>query len=457
MFIALEPGKRPTVRAMSSPFLQAAAVADSVLYEGYLLYPYRRSSPKNRVRWQFGVLAPRQWLPASARDDTGLSGSADGWYQHTECLLEAPEAAQVQVRVRFLRVAHRWVEERTTDGQFAEVDSLTVGEHRYLTFDDALPHEHDVTTTLAALCREPVQTDITLPADECIEELPDGAGRIVRRCEPISARVSIWLDAAAAPFTLWRLTVRTENHDHTTRPAAPRTEALYSSLVSTHTLIGLSTGTFLSSIDPPEWAAAAAQTCRNIHTFPVLAGDPARRDVMLSAPIVLYDHPQVSPESPGDLFDATEIDEILSLRTGTLTEEEKREARATDPRAAEIIDRVDNLPAEVMERLHGAVRGLRARPADDPDTVTVDGAVIAKGSRVRLRPRRRGADAHDVFLSGRTALVEAVLTDIDGEQRIAVTVDDDPGADLHQWYGRFYYFDTDEVTPCGHHPNGQGG
>ena len=76
--------------------------------------------------------------------------------------------------------------------------------------------------------------------------------------------------------------------------------------------------------------------------------------------LFLYDYPQIAPESPGDLYDATEIDEILTLRTMTLTDEEKREARATDPRAAAIIDRVDDMPPEILDRLHGAVRYLRA-------------------------------------------------------------------------------------------------
>jgi hypothetical protein len=87
---------------------------------------------------------------------------------------------------------------------------------------------------------------------------------------------------------------------------------------------------------------------------------------MLSSPITLYDWPQIAPESPGDLFDATEIDEILILRTMTLTDEEKAEARATDPRAAAIIDRVDDMPQEIMDRLHGAVRYLRDVTSGSP-------------------------------------------------------------------------------------------
>src|SRR4029077_7208653 len=214
-------------------------------------------------------------------------------------------------------------------------------------------------------------------------------------------------------------------------------------------------GAFLSLLDPPAWAADAAAGCKNLFTFPVLAGRQGRRDVGLSSPIIMYDHPGVAPESPGDLFDAGEIDEILSLRTLTLTDEEKREARATDPRAKPIVDRVDALPREVFARLHGAVRSLRPvaeqdAPWWDPaadrsvsaedDAVIVDGVRVTRGSRVRLAPRRSGTDAHDVFLRDRTARVTAVLLDVDDDRHVAVVLDDDPGADLHEWYGRYYYF-----------------
>jgi hypothetical protein len=178
----------------------------------------------------------------------------------------------------------------------------------------------------------------------------------------------------------------------------------------------------------------------------VLAGAAGRRDVMLSSPIIMYDHPGVAPESPGDLFDAGEIDEILSLRTLTLTDAEKREARATDPRAKAIVDRVDALPEEVFARLHGAVRSLRSVAPED-DAVTIDGVRVTRGSRVRLAPRRSGTDAHDVFLRDRTARVQAVLLDVEDERHVAVVLEDDPGADLHEWYGRYYYFAPAELIP----------
>jgi hypothetical protein len=178
--------------------------------------------------------------------------------------------------------------------------------------------------------------------------------------------------------------------------------------------------------------------------LPVLAGADAGRDVVLSSPILLYDHPRIAPESPGPLFDSGEIDEILSLRMMTLTDEEKDEARATDPRAAAILDRVDSLPAEVFARLHGAVRSLRPVPPE-PDGVLVGGTRVTAGSRVRLRPRRQGTDAQDVFLAGRTATVDRVLHDVDGSRFVAVNLDDDPGGDLLQEYGRSYQFAPDEI------------
>ena len=428
-------------------FEALAGVADAVLYEGYLLYPYRRSSPKNKVRWQFGVLTPRTWLASDLAADTCVAGSADNWYQQTECLLEAPETAVIGVRLRFLQVQHRCVQQANPSG-FEAVDALTVGDQHFLTFDDAVPREHDVVVTLAELRDSPLVVEVHRPAGEDIEPLPGGNGRIVRSHGHLSARVRLSVTAADVPFPLAKLTVRTENCDVSVPPEVSRPEALRASMIATHTMIGVDTGAFLSLLDPPEWATPAAKGCRNIHTFPVLGGQPGQHRLVLSSPILLYDYPAVSPESPGDLFDAAEIDEILSLRTGTLTDDEKREARATDPRAVAIIDRVDAMPQEIMDRLHGAIRSMRPHREPDANAVTVAGARIAKGSRVRLRPRARGTDAHDMFLADRLAVVEDVLIDMDDEYRIAVTLTDDPGADLHQWYRRFYYFSPDEIAPA---------
>ena len=447
-------------------FTAVRPVADAVLYEGYLLYPYRRSSGKNRVRWQFGVLAPKPWLPSSVVDDTSVAGSADAWRQQTECLLEASQdAATVRVCLRFLQMQHRSVQE-LTEGGYEPVDELRVDETRYLTFDEAVPREHEIIAQISEIREAPLVTEIIAPGAEDIEHL-GSAGRIVRTSRDLRAEVRLSVTLVDAPFPLLRLSAEVCNTAEVPTTGAPRAHALLVSLIATHSLLHVENGRFISLLDPPEWATAAAKECKNIHTFPVMAGDATQRDSMLSSPILMDDNPRVAPESPGDLFDATEIDEILSLRTLTLTDEEKLEARATDPRAAEIIDRVDGLPPAVLGNLHGTIRSRGQgsntskktvdeqawwKPGGDDaispetDSVLVDGVTVSKGSRVRLNPRKHGTDVHDMFLVGRTARVEAVLTDVDGSLHVAVSVDDDPGADIHSWYGRHYHFSPDELT-----------
>ena len=104
------------------------------------------------------------------------------------------------------------------------------------------------------------------------------------------------------------------------------------SLAATHAVLVVQRGKFVSLTDPPEIFREATAACRNIGVWPVLVGRPGEQDTMLASPIILYDYPQIAPESPGDLFDGTEIDEILTFRIMTLTEEEKAMAAATDDR-----------------------------------------------------------------------------------------------------------------------------
>jgi hypothetical protein len=246
------------------------------------------------------------------------------------------------------------------------------------------------------------------------------------------------------PYGIVRLRVRIENTAPRLPAGSARTTVMRSSLIGTHVLVGTTGGRFVSSIDPPEWTRPALEGCVNEGSFPVLVG--ARDDVALGSPIILPDHPEVAPESAGPLFDATEIDEILVLRTLALGDDEKDEARRTDPRARELIDRVDDLAPEIFERLHGAIRSLR--PVDDPGPTTVDigGTAVAPGSRVRLHPSEHG-DAQDAFWAGRAAVVTDVRHDVDGRTHVAVLADDDPGADVRAWQGRYLYFDPTELEP----------
>jgi hypothetical protein len=296
-------------------------------------------------------------------------------------------------------------------------------------------------------------------------------GRFVRRRQSIDGLVQVSAHHAAGSSRLVKVIVTVKNITSWQGASARRDEIMCRSLIAVHAMLAVDDGRFVSLLDPPAQMRRAADECRNDGVFPVLIGSD---DVVLASPIILYDHPEVAPESPGDLYDATEIDEILALRVLTLTDEEKVEARGTDPRAAAIIDRCDDMPPEIWERLHGVLRsigpdiapfpvlhelsgeGPASAPWWDPaadasvdpwsDSVVVGGLEVTKGTAVRLRPSHR-ADAQDLFIDGRRATVAGVFRDVDGGEHVAVTIDSDPATDELVWQGRYLFFHPDEVEP----------
>jgi len=437
------------------------SIADAVLYEGYILYPYRASSQKNQSRWQFGVVM----APGYAATDP-----SERTYTQAECVLEHTGQPVVQVILRFLQV-----QRRTTEGS---------GQG----WDEAVEREIEITAEGAALLSDGVVEEFAIDGGEDREPLdepggPDGTGPryAVRRREPLAGAVSVRAIQVPGPWRAVRLQVRVENRTAVSPVPQRREDALPSALIAAHTIISVSGGEFISMTDPPIWAQPAVAECQNEGGWPVLADPGGGRQVVLSSPIILYDHPELAAESPGELYDGTEIDEILTLRTLALSDEEKAEARATDPRAAALLDRVESMDAETMARLHGTIRSLRPTTAGHPgafgqpgaagqpgaeqtvpwwdpdadasvspdtDTVTIGGQQIGRGSRVRLRPGARRADAQDMFLVGRIAEVQAVLHDVEDNPYLAVSLADQPDEDLRIAHGRFLYFSTDEVESC---------
>jgi hydrogenase maturation protease len=186
----------------------------------------------------------------------------------------------------------------------------------------------------------------------------DVVGVLVRQQQAITGAVEV--KAQAAADGLFKITLRVMNLTPF-EAAAQRTrdEALLQSFVSTHSILSVRNGEFISLLDPPEQFAHTAAGCCNVGTYPVLVGEAGERDMILSSPIILYDYPQIAPESAGDMFDGTEIDEILTLRILTLTDEEKQEARQTDERACELLDRTEALSGEQLMKLHGVMRNPR--------------------------------------------------------------------------------------------------
>ena len=448
----------------------ARTVADAVLYEGYVLYPYRASSAKNQVRFQWGVLMPADVVQ---RDPSERRSS------RTSVVVDGPRA-RLRVLGRCLQVQRRRVEVRTGDG-FVDVPRLETHDTVHVPWDEAVEAE---TVLDVPLTGGTSTHDWVVPGGADREDVHDVAGgvvgRLVRTREPLRATVTVTVERPPSPYGVALVGIEVANTTaDAENPGATRPDWLRRAAVAAHLLLQVEDGAFVSLLDPPQWARGYVEGCRNEGTFPVLMGEPGETTVMLSSPIILYDHPQVAEQSTSTFFDALEIDELLSLRTMTLSEEEKREMRGTDPRAAALLDEVESISPDLWDRLHGTVRyldgmtgtgnaasaprtpepgavadevpwwdpGADASVDPESDTVMVGEVAVGRGGRVVLRPGRRRADAFDMFLAGREATVAAVFHDVDQGVHLAVTIDDDPGADLKDNHGRYLYFAPDEVEP----------
>jgi len=351
-------------------------IARSVLYEGYLLYPYRPSALKNARRWTFGTLYPeRQIAGASGPDRSNF---------HSEMLFRGPSDTKISVLGRYL------LDEEETEVAL----ETTLAEHRRKQLGDA----------------------------------------------------ELSFSSALLRDHLYKLTVKVRNTGDS------------ANLISAHAVLSVDAGELISLTDPPADIAADASACRSEGVWPVLIGQPGSHDTMLAAPIILPDHPEVAPESAGDLCDATEIEEILTLRILTLTDEEKAEVRASESRARRILEQAEGLPMEHMLKLHGTIRGLvpsGAEPwsswdtwANRPpaDAIEVNGTPLKAGDRVRLKPGGR-ADIFDLALEGRTAVIAGIEQDFENKVHVAVVLDDDPGRDLGEMRqtGHRFFFSPEEI------------
>jgi len=340
-------------------------LVDSLLHEGYALYPYTPGAHKNATPTPFGIVYP--------------AGYEHG-YDHLrlECLVRG-EDPEVDVEVRFLQASgerHQAVERRVGVG--------TLG----------LP---------------PLQGEIVLE---------------IERVEPELHRVTLTIQNRT-PFA-----------------GGTRTEALERSLISTHPLLRVRGGTFVSPLEAP--------ACTNVNTWPVLAAPDDT--ALLGAAIVLPDHPQLAPESLGSLFDATEIEEALLLHVHALSDAEREEIASGDPAVREMVERALASTPEDIIRLHGLMRPVEEppvppRPREEPATereATIDGRTFRLGDRLVLRLGDR-IDTYDRMLDGRTATLERIYLDYDDKFHLGVTIDDDPGQELMRETGRFHFFFAGEV------------
>jgi hydrogenase maturation protease len=465
------------------------AIVRAVLYEGYILYPYRSSSVKNRQRWTFGGIYPRGY---EAMDKTSAAT------MRTQCLLRDDGCAAVEVHVRFLHLLKRDIGklvepamELPTEGEpaYSKVAFLQIGERRFQEWEEAV--ERDVTASalsVASLSERPARIPFSFPGQRVLEPICETDGLVVGTLIRGSAAIEgeIVIAAQQVMPSIFQLTVRIDNLTPCQAAEADmRDAAQQRAFASTHTILGITGGAFISLLDPPESLAAAAAGCDNQGTWPVLAGEEGETDIVLSSPIILYDHPQVAPESPGDLFDGTEIDEILTLRILAMTDEEKREMLATDERARAVLERTEALTAADMQRLHGTMRNPRfgmgpddrmpkGERAQGGNQAVVGQAVVGQamvgqglagpqlaylntggvdlkvGDRVRLRPKP-GGDVMDLVLKDEIAIIEAIERDFEDRIHVAVVIEADPGREFgfERMPGHRFFFSPEELEALG--------
>jgi hypothetical protein len=345
--------------------MSVSELVDSLLWEGYALYPYTPAATKNSTPTPFGIV-----YPASYADERST-------FSYMQVHVALTEPGPVSAEVRFLQSA----------GPRHE------GEARGF-------------------------------------EVPEGEAWF--DFAPLRIRTELSTDSG-------RATLRIENHTEVPGGIG-RAEALQHSLISTHPILRVDGGRFVSPLE--------SGLC-SVNTYPVLASDAD--DVIVGAAIILPDHPKLAPESLGGLFDSTEIEEALLLHVQVLSDEERSAIEGGDPAVREMIQRAQAATPDDILALHGRVTLSPPEPSAavrDPtrgeERVESEGKVFTRGMKVRLRPPP-DADLQARMLDGRTATVERIYVEYDGKVHLGVTVDDMPGQDLMRETGRFLFFFAPEV------------
>jgi len=438
-------------------------IADAVLYEGYALYPYRASSRKNRSRFTFGRLYPESF--------SVTQGDSAPFITQTECLLlSVGDNPLLNIRFRFLQPVSREIalpgEPVTSLDAIPDKDSLAiVAQTRidgklYQSWQEAVARELEFSRVpVADLLGEGIETRrFSFPTSTEMEPIPDRSG-LIRAfiCRRQMQIVGLGkARAARIDDQVLKVTVSLENLTQIEAADLINEETiLLRTFVSTHAILTASGGEFLSLLDPPADYSDSAASCKNIGLWPVLVGEKNnnRADTLLSSPIILYDNPELAAESPGDLFDNTEIDEILTLRVLTMTDEEKSEMNQLDERTREILERTESMSKADLLSMHGEMRktemscNVFADRNVRPKSVMIEGRELYVGDAVTIRPKGR-ADVMDLALEGRTAVIESIEQDAEERIYLALVLDEDPGRDLGLagQPGHRFFYRADEVA-----------
>lgn len=444
---------------MKNPLLEQ--LVNAVLYEGYILYPYRATSPKNqRERFTFGRVYPADYSKSQC--------DVEPCMMQAQVLVKAPttNTVSLNISVRFLHPMRRevgvfsspleeWQEDFPT---FDVVPSLKVDGQLFQSWHEAIEREIALPPiSIKSGDVQRVDVAFNFPTSEITEPIRNSEGEvpgiIVRRQCAIKGAIEVETKRESKCI---KVTTRVTNETPMNASDLPDQNAVIErTLASTHIILSLDKGEFISLLEPADEFLQPTKGCKNIGVWPVLVGDEnSDHRTMLASPIILYDWPKIAPESAGQLFDGTEIDEILNLRILTMTDEEKRQMRNIDSAAREVLERAENLGGQDFLKMHGTLRGVR--PLEEQifgtnqrvDGINIGDVHLKPGDRVRIRPKSR-ADIMDIALDGKVAIIEALEEDAEAQVHLALVVQDDPGKDLGMLRqpGHRFFYTVDEVEP----------
>jgi hypothetical protein len=299
----------------------ALKVADAVLYEGYMLYPYRRSALKNHHRWTFGILYP----PGYEEVRRGTERSC----MHSECLLRTRDDHALALQLRCLQLL-------TNKSNGAGPNS-----------NEGIERSVEFSPDLCAASPQRFGFSFS-DGESAIQQEMSGTQRQVQGAVIVTIQ--------AIEPALIKVSIDVTNESQSGSAEKDRDTALIHALLSAHLILTAINGDFVSLLDPPEELCVHANTCRNVGSFPVLVGNEGEHDMMLCSPIILYDYPQIAPESAGDFFDSTEMDEMLTLRVMTLTDQEKGDMRSAGHHTRNLLERTEQSAREQLMKTHGTMR-----------------------------------------------------------------------------------------------------
>jgi len=409
------------------------AIADAILYEGYLIYPYRKPAVPNRQRWNFAGLFPKFYA-----DRRG-----EHWSMRCQCLLQGNAESKIAVDLRFLRITSRKIAKLRVpaprfdpQAEFEFVDQHLIRERRFLPWEEAIEAECEMMPLrVGDLIETPFVADFRHDAETSYEPLAneDGliGGLIVRQTERVWNSVALSAEPVAGG--IYKLSLQIGNKTVMLDDmCASRDLAAPFAMAAPHAILTTGNGRFLSLANPPQDLRPAALGCLNEGCWPVLIGN---EDSLLVSPTLLQDHPSAVPR-----LGTSEIDEILALRALTMSGGERAEIAAGDSRLRALLERLESMSPEEFAKLYRAWRARTPRP--EPVVLPAKPDGLAVGERVRLRPRH-GGDIMDIALTGRLALIEAIERDFDNRVHVAVVLEED--AALSHLPGHRFFFAPEEI------------